>query len=532
MTAPAGITLGVVLDSLGTDLLRPLALPQGRAVAVGAPTIHDTDAPGTGLTDAIVLVPGRLTADVLEWAAEHHAKAVVMRVGTTDTAALTQAAERTGVALLERSAEISWGQLYTLIDALRAITSPVFEPNRHRSTDLFALANDIAVRAGGAVAIEDLSMRVLAYSTVPGQLVDDPRRDGILGRRVPDHPTHPEEYAAVLRSDTAVWSYEPKEYRPRLAIAIRDGGEALGTIWVLQGDESLAEEAADVLAEGARLAAPHLARVSLAADAERRQRAERLGWLLRGLGVTRELADSFGIRFDAPATVLVIGRFGDPAGHARGVSLDSAAEYVGDLLRMGLSAYRLGAAAGALDGQAVAVVDTASDAPVIQLIIATVLARARDTLGGGWRAGISRTLPGLADISTGLSQARQALKVVCGPFGKAEIGRHDELAAPIFLRDVYEALRYRPALDAEPLSTVLDHDARHGTEYEKTLRCWIAGHYDVPRVAEAMTLHPNTLRHRLRRLAELIDIDDPDLRLALALQLRLRLPDIGTKEAR
>ena len=47
-----------------------------------------------------------------------------------------------------------------------------------------------------------------------------------------------------------------------------------------------------------------------------------------------------------------------------------------------------------------------------------------------------------------------------------------------------------------------------------------------------MTLHPNTLRHRLRRLAELIDIDDPDLRLALALQLRLRLPDIGTKEAR
>ncbi|MEU6882896.1 helix-turn-helix domain-containing protein [Streptomyces sp. NPDC046712] len=531
MTTPAGITLGVVLDSLGTEVLRPLALPQGRAVAIGAPTIYDTDAPTTGLTDAIVLVPGRLTADVLEWAAKQHAMAVVMRAGTTDTAALTQAAERTGVALLERSTEISWGQLYTLIDALRAITSPVFEPNGHRPVDLFALANDIAVRAGGAVAIEDLSMRVLAYSTVPGQLVDDPRRDGILGRRVPDHPTHTEEYAAVLRSDTAVWSYEPKEYRPRLAIAIRDGGEALGTIWVLQGDEPLAEGATGVLAEGARLAAPHLARVSIAADAERRQRVERLGWLLRGLGATRELADSFGMRFDAPATVLVIGRSSIPADHARGVSLDSAAEHVGDLLRMGLSAYRLGAAAGALDGQAVAVVDTASDAPVIQLILATVLARARDTLGGGWRAGISRTLTGLADIPTGMSQARQALKVVCGPFGKAEIGRHDELAASMFLRDVYEALRYRPALDAEPLSTVLDHDARHGTDYEKTLRCWIAEHYDVPQAADALTLHPNTLRHRLRRLAELIDIDDPDLRLALALQLRLRLPDISTKEA-
>ncbi|MER6951001.1 oligopeptide/dipeptide ABC transporter ATP-binding protein [Nonomuraea sp. NPDC000554] len=333
-------------------------------------------------------------------------------------------------------------------------------------------------------------------------------------------PAHVEEYAMVLRSETAVWSYEPRETLPRLAIAVRDRGQALGSIWVVLGERPLAPNAVDVLAEGARLAAPYLARFNLAADHDRRIRAERLSRLLQGVGPTRELGDSFGLAPHVPTTVVVVGKADGPAA-------DSAASYAGDLLRAGLAAYRLRAAAGFHEGHAVAVVGAAADGPVLESIITTVLARATDQFGGEWRAGISRPLHDLSDVPAGLSQAQQALDVVCGSFGKGNIGRHDQLAASLFLLDTFQAMRFRPSLEGEPLSIVSDHDARHGTDYVRTLRCWIAAGYDIPRAAEALVLHSNSLRHRLRRLSEVIDLDDQDLRLALALQLRLQ--EISTK---
>lgn len=518
-------TLGVLLDSLGVEVVRALALPCGRDISIGTPIIHDPEYAATGLSGAVLLIPGRVSADLVERSAAAGVAAVVMRAGAGDPAPLIAAAERCGLTLLECAAEIAWGQLYTLIDTLRAITGPVAQPEGLRSADLFALANDIALQAGGAVAIEDLSMRVLAYSTIAGQEVDDMRRDGILGRQVPDHPTNAEEYAVVLRSGRPTWSKEDG-FLPRLAIAVRDRGEALGSIWIIQGNQPLTAAAGEVLIEGARLAAPLLARSNLAADAERRLRAERLAGLLSGAGPLPEIAEAFGLPMQGPATVLVIGNASaDP--RARGVSAEAAAAHIGDLLRMGLAAYRCNAAAGAVDGQAVAVVGVESDATVLRLIVATVLARATESLGTGWRAGISRTVGDLAQVSIAWGQARQALEVVSGPFGADEIGRHEELAAPLFLLELHTAMRHRLGHDTEPLSTIVEHDLRHGTDYVTTLRGWIAAHYDIPRAAETLVLHPNTLRHRLRRLAEVIDIEDPDLRLALAVQLRLH--DISTK---
>ncbi|WP_181034194.1 CdaR family transcriptional regulator [Arthrobacter sp. GMC3] len=516
-----GITVGILLDSLGPDIVRPLALPNGPSVAIGSPLIHDANQAHVDLTDAVLLVPGHPSIALLDLAVNAHVAAVVIRAGSVDPESLSTAANRAGVTLLECSEELSWGQLYMLIDALRAVTGPMLE-EVDGAVDLFSLANDIAVRAGGAVAIEDLSMRVLAYSTIPGQEVDDLRRDGILGRRVPDHPTNAEDYSAVLRAGTAIWIRDQPDFRPRLAIAVRDGGEPLGSIWLIEGEKPLGAQAPDVLAEAARLAAPHLAKLNVAADVDRRQRADRLGQMFRGTGPRRRIAESFGLRFDAAATVVVIGRDADPTTHSRGMSAASAAVHASVLLRMALSSYRIPAAVGSLEGQMVAVIGTAADSPVLQSIATTVLARSEESIGGAWRAGISRTLASVADVPVGFAQAKQALGVVRGPFGHGAIGKHQDLGASLFLLEVFDALQSESALDAEPLSVVSDHDDRQGTDYVRTLSSWIAAHYDVGHAAEALVLHPNTLRHRLRRLAEVVDIEDPDVRLALALQLRLQ----------
>lgn len=520
--APLGVTIGALLDSLGAQVLRPLALPRGRQALIGSPLIYDEDQNMTGLTDAVLLVPGRPSGDVLAWAASVGVAALVVRLSSIDRHWWSESAEQAGITLLECTPEVSWGQLYTLIDTVLAMTAPLPESEGSLSADLFALANDIALRAGGAVAIENLSMRVLAYSTIPGQEVDQARRDGILGRRVPAHPTNAEEYSAVLRAVTAVWSIEPEEYRPRLAIAIRDRGEALGTIWVVQGSQPLADDASEVLKDGARQAAPQLARFTLAADAERRQRTEQLGWLLHGTGSAREIAHFFGLAHDDPAAVLVIGRRAASGAEGLSSSPEASAAYLADLLRMGLSAYRMSAAASSLEGQAIAVVSAPADASVLHSIAATVLSQATERLGGTWRAGISRTLPGLAEVPRGLIQARQALEVAMRPFGRGMIAEHTAIGAQLLLLEAHDGLRTQGAMDGEPLSLVAAQDAAAGTNYVGSARHWIAANYDTVVAAEALSLHPNTLRHRLRKLAEIIDLNDPDTRLALALQLRLQ----------
>ncbi|GAA2313034.1 helix-turn-helix domain-containing protein [Nonomuraea roseoviolacea subsp. roseoviolacea] len=516
MSGQGRVTLGVLLDSLGAEAVTALCLPSGRQAMVGAPVIHGCDEPMTAFAGALLLVTGRPEASLPASAAEAGASAVVVRAGLGDAAALTEAARDAGVALLAAAPGLSWGQLYALVDALLALVAPASDPGG--AVDLFTLANQVATRVGGAVAIEDLAMRVLAYSTIGGQPIDELRREGILGRRVPEHPTHAEEYAAVLRCEEAVWSHEPREFLPRLAIAVRARGEALGTIWAIQGDEPLASDAAAVLAEAARSAAPHLARLSLAADEARRTRNEWMGRLLRGTGHVDELAASLGLHPDEPVRVVAAGETGGRADVF-------AATHAADLLRTAYAAYRIGAAVGVVDGRTYAVVAAGAGTPLLRRVTADTLGRIAERLGGHWRAGVGRAVPSVAQVPAGARQADEALRALCGPLrgpcAAGEVGLHEELAAALFLMDAAASMRSGGALTGEPLSLVAEHDAGHGTDYVHSLRVWLAAHYDVPRAAETLSLHPNTLRYRLRRIGELIPLDDPDVRLVLGLQLRL-----------
>ncbi|SDH02496.1 DNA-binding transcriptional regulator, PucR family [Sinosporangium album] len=517
MTVHGRVTLGVLVDSLGPDVVQVLSMPRGREILIGAPVIYDPEEPMKGLDGAVLLATGRPSAQMIARAGEAGVAVVVVKPGSCDATTLAEAAHAAGTALLAAASDLSWGQLYTLIDALLAVVAPATEQvgGASRAPDLFALANQVAVRVGGAVAIEDLAMRVLAYSTVEDQKIDELRREGILGRRVPEHPTNTGEYSAVLRADGAVWSYEPVEFYPRLAIAVRAHGEALGTIWAVQSETPLAADAADILADAALAAAPHLAKISLAADEARRRRDECLGRLLRGMGPARGLAASFGLLQDEPLTVVTIGPHTGP-------SDAFAATHAGDLLRTAYASYRMRAAAGAVDGHAYAIVAADSALPLLRKITGDTLDRVADRIGGRWRAGVSRTAPSLAALPAAARQADEALRALCGPFATTQVGGHAELAAALFLMEVDSSVRDTPAKYGEPLNLIADHDQRQGTHYLRTLRVWMAAHYDVPKAAETLSLHPNTLRYRLRRIGELIDLDDYDTRLVLGLQLRLR----------
>jgi len=84
----------------------------------------------------------------------------------------------------------------------------------------------------------------------------------------------------------------------------------------------------------------------------------------------------------------------------------------------------------------------------------------------------------------------------------------------------------RPELLAGPVASLHALDAGGRTDYVRSLRAWFDHAGDVPRAAHALSLHPNTLRYRLRRMRELtgLNLTDPIERLVAELQLRILFP--------
>ena len=81
----------------------------------------------------------------------------------------------------------------------------------------------------------------------------------------------------------------------------------------------------------------------------------------------------------------------------------------------------------------------------------------------------------------------------------------------------------RPEMLGGPIATLRRLDSAGRSDYIRSLRAFFDHAGDVPKAAEALLLHPNTLRYRLRRMQELtgLDLKDPTYRLVAELQLHI-----------
>jgi DNA-binding PucR family transcriptional regulator len=72
-----------------------------------------------------------------------------------------------------------------------------------------------------------------------------------------------------------------------------------------------------------------------------------------------------------------------------------------------------------------------------------------------------------------------------------------------------------------PLAVLLRHDIEHDTGFVDTLQAWLNYPGQPQQAAKLLHLHPNTLRHRMKRIGEIatLDLSDPRERLALQLQI-------------
>jgi hypothetical protein len=526
-------TLRSLLENLGADIVQVVTAPAGLDVAVRHPVIDDpADPPPVESGDVLLAVgtPASSSAApaVVERAGRGGASAVVFRHVDSNPTPLVTAAESACVAVLVAVPEMAWSQLHTLMrTAVAASGSSCPEGEAAGAIgDLFGLANAIAAMVGGPTTIEDPQSTVLAYSSLDNP-IDDARRQTILGRRVP------EEWMQRLRDDGVfrrLWGRdevvrieypeEQPELRRRLAIAVRAGGEVLGSIWVAEDERPLDANAEAALLEASRIAALHLLRARAGEDLQRSGRSTLLRAMLDGHAVGRLLADA--LEADETEHVTVIGFKLPP-------------ESVPDLAVQGRRACRL------LDlycestrrrGSSVAVgqvvylllVDAAPPAiDRLEALASEVAGRDGQMLRRGTIAGIGSSYAGFSSVPASRIEADRVLAVLTTLEPGRTVGTIHGVRGHAILLRLKELVASEPDLLKGHIEILEAHDAGGRGQYTQTLRAYLDAFGDVPTAAAALDVHPNTFRYRMRRLTEVsgLVLDDPVERLVAHLQLHL-----------
>lgn len=440
--------------------------------------------------------PDRLRADALR------AAGVVVKVPDTERSSWASCP----FPVLVAGDELPWNHLLQLLGTAAATGSG--------GGDLFALANAIAAMVGGAVAIEDPRRRVLAYSSLPDQPIDEARQQGILGRQVPDLPRLDGDYRKVQRANGAVRFPAEDGVLPRLAVGVRSGAETLGSIWVVESSP-LGPEAEQALVDASRLAALHLLRARAGNEVERRARGELLRGLLDGRSAPDMAAARLGIDPLTPVTVVA---FALPEGVA---SDELEADALADLAHV-QSAATTPHASVLVQARTMYVLVPAAGVSRKRLsqLAAAVVERATSARRVELAAGVGATVEGLAQLMRSRADADTLLRLV----KPGEVAAVEDLLPQVALLDLRAHLGATPHLRLPELDAMLAYDAEHGTPYTESVLAYLAANADVPRAADSVNVHANTFRYRMRRVRELfgLDLEDPDVRLVAWLQLRTR----------
>ena len=533
--AAGGTTLGEVVDALGSDIIRVLVAPKGLDVTVAEPVIYDAALPLEMAAGDVVLAVGIVASrfeavDLVRRAGAEMAAAVVVKIAGSPSSELVDAADGAGVALLGAPVEAAWGQLHTLLRTTTATAGqpPERGPGGHPMGDLFALANALAGMLGGAVTIEDPRSNVLAYSS--GGSIDEGRRETILGRRVPDRwmrrLTDDGTFRRLYGSDEVVRiDYSDEGLQPRLAVAVRAGGELLGSIWVQELDREFGPDQEAALRDAGRIAALHLLRHRAGADLERARRAELLRSAIDGRASPEVLASALDVPTATPATVIAFELVVDPEAALSDVA--ALAERAVNLVDLYCRSFRRVAVPVAIGRLVYVLVPHVQGATRDRLpaFAADLAARVGEALRLHIRAAIGATGESLSAVGESREEADRVLAALRDDPSLAQarpVATVDNVRARVVLNLLRETVKQDPRLRAGRLDVLVESDGHRGTEYIATLRAYLDSFGDVPVAAAKAGVHPNTFRYRLRRLLEVadLDLDDTVERLVATLQLQ------------
>jgi len=500
------VRLDRLVNVLGGYGVRLCGCPVPRSAELRGVVVRDAADDRVVVGDVFLAVGAGSLGEAVRWAVDARATVVLVRGG--DEVAREAAVETAPVAVMVVDPRVSWSELAGVVYGL------VLEGRETESgrgpTDLFALSDSLAGAVGGAVTIEDRLSWVLAYSSLQ-QEADPARVATILGRRAPDAVRAFFEargvFAHLTGSDEPVFVPADDEHglTGRMAVAVRAGRELLGSVWVTC-DAPLTGVRRAALSDGARTVALHLLRSRASADLERQVESELVIQLIEGTADAVTVVSRLGLPLGPLRVIAVRAHVGDERHAALLLAFDRATTGFG-WSRPGRSA-------------------------LLGSTLYTVLPGDDVEAARGWVGGLRATLPPDVTAWAGIGAVATAAEL---PAGRQEadecLSLHDDPAAPppaydeswddILLRRLRAAARVGRVPARGPVAELRRHDREHGTLYVATLRAWLEAQGDLSVAGERLDVHQNTVRNRLRRMAELtsLGLEDPGKRLAMIIDL-------------
>jgi sugar diacid utilization regulator len=120
--------------------------------------------------------------------------------------------------------------------------------------------------------------------------------------------------------------------------------------------------------------------------------------------------------------------------------------------------------------------------------------------------GVSSVCQGEAAFVDGFAEAQQALLGTVVLKGEPTVLAYEDLGAYKYLLRVALDGGIRDAT-VDAVTRLAEYDAQRGSQLVTTLEEFLRRHGNISATSETLFVHPNTLRQRLRRIAELSGLD-------------------------
>ncbi|MET8976385.1 helix-turn-helix domain-containing protein [Streptomyces sp. NPDC004539] len=523
----AGPRLETVAASLGGDVLRAVLLPEP-SLPVSGVRVHETGSVQDPARSEIVLAIGTEDVTVLAELLRRLsgvAAAVVAKCRAQDDAELLRAAAGHGCGILVLNDGIDWLQAVALLQGEIARHTDDLGTGPAEGADLvhdlFQLADLAADAIGGPVTVEDPAGWLLAYSSdqAGGDAV---RAETLLNRRAPERFSQALAAQgvrqAISRSEAPVVVRGVIEgAADRLAVGLRAGGFALGSMWAVT--EGADDRRVAAFARAGQRVAVHLMRRRTEAHRTHHVEMEQLAVLLHGGPTVTGSGDSI----DLPdGTHWVAALSIDPSDpSARAVARSRLEHGLALMPRVGGMTVHAGQLSNlwylvlTMTGARGTTVDTVRD-------------WVRDLLDDGPQgplpvhAGIGSATDDRAELPRARKEAERALAVArLAPDPGTPLAFEECWARAALIR-LLEPTTVADLDTTTPLWRLRRQDAAHSTDYVPTLHAWLEHQGNVRTAAEALHIHANTLRYRLGKIEQTagIDLADANTRLVLSLQLK------------
>lgn len=526
----AGVGLGQLLLALDATLVSLADAPRGLDLPVGSAALIDSDdvrlglAAAAGAADVFFLL-GVADDEAMRWMGRQSRARVPVAIFVKEPSpALVSTAVAAGAAVVAVEPRARWERLYQLVNHVLEHHGDRADAMDDSGTDLFGLAQSLADRIHGMVSIEDAQSHVLAYSASNDE-ADELRRLSILGRAGP--PEHLEWIGQwgifdALRSGTEVVRVDERPelgLRPRLALGIhqpatdaRRPREFAGTIWVQQGSQPLADDAEEMLRGAAVLAARIMWRLAARPSTHARRVQQLLGLADEPVDAAI-IAGELGLAADTTAALIGWDAADASAGQAR----------LADIIALSASAFRRDAQVASNGSRTYVLLPVARTQTQHRSVISWVrgtIGAMRAELGVQLRAAIAAPVAGLAGAAAARVEVDRVLD-------SAE--RH-----PISFGQVTSLAEARTTVLVDEIVTLVGSDERlidprivqlgeDDPVLAETLRTYLDAFGDIAAAAQAVRVHPNTVRYRVRRIEKLLStsLADPEVRLLFSLGLRI-----------